>query len=92
VQQHIDICGSAIKLTDQRMQFNMVREAGLEPACLSTGDFKSPEYTISPLAHYLYIKYSRTYLSAYYIKLYIHTALLIIQPFVLNASRFYSSP
>jgi len=28
----------------------MVREAGLEPACLSTGDFKSPEYTISPLS------------------------------------------
>jgi len=28
-----------------------VREAGLEPACLSTGDFKSPEYTISPLSH-----------------------------------------
>jgi hypothetical protein len=28
----------------------MVREAGLEPACLSTRDFKSLEYTISPLS------------------------------------------
>jgi hypothetical protein len=28
----------------------MVRETGLEPVCLSTGDFKSPEYTISPLS------------------------------------------
>lgn len=28
----------------------MVREAGLEPACLSTGDFKSPVYTIPPLS------------------------------------------
>ena len=27
---------------------NLVPGAGLEPACLSTGDFKSPVYTISP--------------------------------------------
>ena len=32
------------------MCFDMVPEAGLEPACpLQTGDFKSPVYTISPL-------------------------------------------
>ncbi len=31
----------------------MVRETGLEPVCLAAGDFKSPEYTISPLSHKL---------------------------------------
>lgn len=30
------------------MCFNMVPEAGLEPARLSSGDFKSPVSTISP--------------------------------------------
>jgi hypothetical protein len=29
----------------------MVLEAGLEPACLAAEDFKSSEYTISPLEH-----------------------------------------
>ena len=28
----------------------MVRETGLEPVCLSAADFKSAEYTISPLS------------------------------------------
>ena len=29
--------------------FSYVPEVGVEPTCLSTGDFKSPVYTISPL-------------------------------------------
>ena len=28
----------------------LVREEGLEPSCLSAGDFESPVYTIPPLA------------------------------------------
>ena len=40
--------------TEVLMSFNMVPGAGLEPACLSTGDFKSPVYTISPPGHILY--------------------------------------